>query len=106
MIEILAAAGGLGTVAMAIGVAVIALRLSGAKQDAADADKERRHANRQYEEAAKELRHYKARTLHQLEGLREDISELENDLAKCTSPGSTKRRIERLFAKATKRPND
>ena len=103
--EILAAIGGISSAGLAITVTVLALRLSGAKTDAADADRERHNANKQLEETAHELATYRNRTRQQLEALRDDITELEGDLASCATPGATRSRLERLLSKAADREN-
>jgi hypothetical protein len=101
--EILAAIAGVTTAGLAITATLLALRLSGAKVDAADADRERINANEQLETTAHELDEYRKRTRHQLENLREDIEQLEGDLASCATPGATRSRLERLLSKAADR---
>ena len=96
---------GVGMAGMAITMVVLGLRLSGAKTDAANADRERHNANKQLEQTAREFTDYKKRTTHQLENLRDDIMQLEGDLAQCTTPGATRSRLERLLSKAAPREN-
>jgi TolA-binding protein len=104
-VEILAAIGGLTSAGLAITVAIMAIRLSGAKTDAADADRERHNANKQLAETAHELATYRKRTQRQFAALREDIEQLEDDLESCATPGATRNRLERLLSKAADREN-
>jgi chromosome segregation ATPase len=101
--EILATAGGLASAALAITVAVLALRLSGAKTEAADADRAKKVATSKLKETARELLSTKERSSRQLADLRKDIGALEEDLANCSSPGAARSRLERLLSKAADR---
>ena len=103
--EWLAAIGGITSAGLAVTLAILALRLSGAKTDAADADRERHNANKQLEETAHELATYQRRTREQFKALREDIEQLEDDLDSCATPGATRNRLERLLSKASDREN-
>ena len=103
--EYLAAIGGLTSAGLAVTVALLAIRLSGAKTDAADADRKRHNADKQLQETATELATYKRRTREQFAAMREDIATLEDDLALCVSPGDTRNRLERLLSKAADRTN-
>lgn len=88
----------------------IALRMSGVKDERKDAqvaqheaELARQRAEHQLHETAREFNEYRQRTLAQLEALRADIQELEDDLSKCTTPGATRARLERLLSKASAR---
>jgi len=96
---------GIGMAGMAITMVVMALRLSGAKTEAAEADRFRHIANKQLEETAHEFTEYKSRTMHQLANLRDDIVQLEMDLQSCGTPGAVRDRLERLLSKAADREN-
>lgn len=83
----------------------MAIRQSGIKSDALDADHARHSAEKQLQETSREFVTYRMRTQYQFESLRQDISELEGDLALCAGPGDRRRRLERLLSKAGDREN-
>ncbi len=64
------------------------------------------NANRQLSETAHEFATYKERTDKQLEALRHDISEMQNDLEACSNPDVLRDRLNRLYQKAAGRDPD
>jgi TolA-binding protein len=85
---------------LALAILAMAVRLSGLKADAVDADHKRLAAEKQLRETAQQLASHQERTKQQLADLRMDIAELEHDLEQCTTPGSRRARLERLLSKA------
>jgi len=89
----------------ASGTAVaLALRISGIKADAKDADTKRADAERELEAAARELATSRERHAEQLKAIREDVEGLERELENCECSGSRRDRLERLLSETANRP--
>lgn len=86
-------------------VLVLSLRLSGLRSQAEEADERRLDAEEKLTELTADFDGYRSRTEDQLEALRGDISELEDDLENCESPGARRARLERLLSKAASPEN-
>jgi len=85
----------------AAGTAVaLALRMSGIRTDAQDADHKREAAEKASQEAADALEDARTRHASQLEEIRREIGELEHDLEGCECSGMRRARLERLLSKA------
>ncbi len=97
------AALGITIAVLALAILALALRQSGLKTDALDADQKRHAVEKQLQETAREFATYKDRTRQQLGAIRADITELEQDLDQCTTPGARRSRLERLLSKASDR---
>lgn len=82
---------------------VLALRMSGLKADAKDADTKRANAERELETAARELETARDRHAAQLSSIRLDLEGLEHDLESCECRGTRRDRLERLLSKAANR---
>jgi len=94
---------GVSLAVLSLVVVGLALRMSGVKADAMDADEKRRNAEKQLQETAREFATYRRNTKAQLAALHDDIADLELDLEKCTTPGARRSRIERLLSKTEHR---
>ena len=84
-------------------VVVLALRQSGLKAAFVKEAFKRTAAENTRDDLAVELITFRKRTSDQLAALRGDISELEDDLENCNTPGAVRTRLERLLSKATDR---
>lgn len=77
----------------------LALRISGLRSQSEEADERRADAEEKLKETAKDFADYKRRTEDQLDALRGDIEDLEDDLETCNTPGARRARLERLLSK-------
>ena len=88
--------------AQGLAIIVMAIRISGRRADAIEADNARVIAEEHLKKLNSEYEEHRNLNTKHLNALRDDIESLEKDLDNCVTPGSRRRRLELLLSKVEK----